>query len=318
MEVSYLIFAVNPQNPQEFIEELHNKFPFSVIKFLSLNNRKLLVLFNNINFLLKYRICCEQKAYQMEDTVMEFARKYPYLKLMYVYFLGNQSVGYYEGFVLKNKTKLAEAGGLNDSYKVLLKQIIPFQGNYFEAFTPEFIEMTIKHMDKRIKVVQGDITKLEVDVIVNAANPKLIPGGGVDGAIHQAAGRQVYLDALRLLKDIKSLPTGYVMPTIAGNLNAKAIFHAVGPLWQSGDFNEVQLLQQCYYRALELACAKGYKTIAFPNISTGVYGFPKQLACEIAMDTVKRFLDQYQCIEQVIFVCYDFQNYALYKDLINH
>lgn len=317
MEVSYLIFVVNEQNPKEFIPDLQSRFPFSVIKFLSLNNKKLLVLFNNINFLLKYRICQEEQAYHMEDVVRGFAKKYPYLKLVYIYMLGNQSMGYYEGFVLKNKTKLVQSGGLNDSYKALLKQIIPFEGNYFEAFTKDFIETTNKDMDKRIKVIQGDITQLQIDVIVNAANAKMIPGGGVDGAIHKVGGPQVYLDSLRLLKGKDSVPTGYVLPTIAGQLNAKAIFHAVGPVWQGGQQRERELLKQCYHQALELACAKGFKTIAFPNISTGVYGFPKEIAVEIATQTVEDFLKEHQCIDEVIFVCFDFENYALYKKIIS-
>ena len=151
-------------------------------------------------------------------------------------------------------------------------------------------------MKTRIHVVQGDITKLAVDVIVNAANPSLMGGGGVDGAIHRAAGHAVI--------------------TLAGDLPAKAVVHTVGPVWRGGEQNEDQLLQDAYLNSLRLVAANSYTSVAFPAISTGVYGYPRAAAAEIAVKTVSEFITRHALPEQVYFVCYDEENAHLYERLL--
>ena len=161
----------------------------------------------------------------------------------------------------------------------------------------------------RIELYKGDITKLEVDAIVNAANKSLLGGGGVDGAIHRAAGTQL-LEACKLLNGCE---TGDAKMTKGYNLPAKHIIHAVGPVWNGGESNEPELLASCYEKSLKLASENQLKTIAFPNISTGVYGFPKEKAAEIAIETVKDFLASDDMIEQVTFTVFDEENYTIYQ-----
>jgi len=169
---------------------------------------------------------------------------------------------------------------------------------------------------ERIKLQQGDITELQVDVIVNAANKSLMGGGGVDGAIHRAAGKEL----LRVCRALNGCNTGYAKITKGYNLSAKFIIHTVGPIWCGGDANEENLLASCYRRSLELAVENGLKTIAFPNISTGIYDFPKQKAAEIAIREVKTFLHEHNEIDQVVFVVFDYVNYDIYKEILipNH
>jgi len=157
-----------------------------------------------------------------------------------------------------------------------------------------------------------DITQMRVDAIVNAANSKLAGGGGVDGAIHRAAGPEL-LTACRLLK---GCPTGSAKITAGFNLPAKFVIHAVGPVWRGGQSDEAKLLAGCYRTSLELAKENQCKTIAFSNISTGVYGFPKCHAAEIAIATVREFLNENALPEQVSFVCFDEGNYMIYKELL--
>jgi len=169
-------------------------------------------------------------------------------------------------------------------------------------------------VDDRIELIKGDITQLEVDAIVNAANNRLLGGGGVDGAIHRAAGPELREYNAKYLKwcdtgDAKISP-GFRLP-------AKYIIHTVGPVWSGGNNNEDELLASAYRRSLEVAVENGIKTIAFPNISTGVYGFPKERAADIAIKTVKEFLEKHPEIEKVIFVCFDDQNYEIYKRKLN-
>lgn len=166
---------------------------------------------------------------------------------------------------------------------------------------------------ERIKLMHGDITKQKVDVIVNAANKSLLGGGGVDGAIHRTAGRQL----LEECKILKGCETGNAKITKGYNLTAKYVIHAVGPVWFDGNRNEKKLLASSYMRSLEVAAENYCKTIAFPNISTGIYGFPKHLAAEIAINTVKEFLANNIDIETVIFVCFDAENYEIYKKMLN-
>ncbi len=164
----------------------------------------------------------------------------------------------------------------------------------------------------RIELVKADITKLQVDAIVNAANNSLLGGGGVDGAIHRAAGPQLKEYNKKYLK---WCDTGDAKISPGFNLPAKYVIHTVGPVWRGGNNDEDKLLASAYRRSLEVAVEHGdIKVIAFPNISTGVYGFPKDRAADIAIKTVKEFLAEHPEIEKVIFVTYDNTNYQLYKE----
>jgi len=168
-------------------------------------------------------------------------------------------------------------------------------------------------MEQRIEILLGDITKIKVDAIVNAANTSLLGGGGVDGAIHRAAGP-------KLLEECKTLggcPTGEAKITKGYNLPANYVIHTVGPVWRGGSNNEDNLLANCYYNSLKLAVKHKIKTIAFPAISTGVYSFPIERATKIAINTVKNFLLNDATIEKVIFVCFSQNDYEVYKTLLN-
>lgn len=165
----------------------------------------------------------------------------------------------------------------------------------------------------RIELAKGDITKLKVDAIVNAANSSLMGGGGVDGAIHRAGGPAILEECKKIIAKQGSCPTGEAVITTGGKLPAKFVIHTVGPVWNGGKKNEAEKLTDCYKNCLKLAVENGIKTIAFPNISTGIYGYPKKEAAEIAVRTVKEFLQHTNVISKVIFVCFDEENYNLYK-----
>ncbi|HPB26074.1 MAG TPA: O-acetyl-ADP-ribose deacetylase [Bacteroidales bacterium] len=167
-------------------------------------------------------------------------------------------------------------------------------------------------MDNRIVLVKYDITTLHVDAIVNAANNSLLGGGGVDGAIHRAAGPAL----LEECRTLKGCPTGQAKITKGYRLPASHVIHTVGPVWQGGKNHEEDLLAACYRNALQLAVANNLKSIAFPNISTGVYGYPMVPAAKIAIREVKEFLKNNQTFEKVVFSCYDYENYELYKELL--
>ncbi len=162
----------------------------------------------------------------------------------------------------------------------------------------------------KIELFKGDITKLEVDAVVNAANNSLLGGGGVDGAIHRAAG----IELLNECKTLNGCKTGDAKITKAYNLPSKYVIHTVGPVWSDGKRNDSELLESCYKRSLETAVSNKAKSIAFPNISTGVYKFPKDIAADIAINTVKIFLQGSSLIEKVIFVVFDEENFAIYKE----
>ena len=167
-------------------------------------------------------------------------------------------------------------------------------------------------MNDRIQLVQGDITTLQVDAIVNAANSSLLGGGGVDGAIHRAAGPAL-LEACRKLNGCH---TGEAKITKGFHLPAAHVIHTVGPVWYGGNNGEAVLLKSCYVKSLELANDHHLKSVAFPNISTGVYGFPKAEACRIAVSAVNETLRELPGIKTVYFVCFDNENYRLYQETL--
>jgi O-acetyl-ADP-ribose deacetylase (regulator of RNase III) len=164
----------------------------------------------------------------------------------------------------------------------------------------------------RLELIKGDITELHVDAIVNAANASLLGGGGVDGAIHKAAGPLLLEECMKL----NGCEVGNAKITGGYGLNAKYIIHTVGPVWHSGMNNEYELLALCYQNCLKLARENRIRTIAFPGISTGVYGFPKDLAALIAVTETKRILTKNRLPQKVIFVAFDNENYNIYQKLL--
>ncbi|MDR0585818.1 MAG: O-acetyl-ADP-ribose deacetylase [Treponema sp.] len=170
-----------------------------------------------------------------------------------------------------------------------------------------------------IEVIQGDITAVDVDVIVNAANSALAGGGGVDGAIHRAAGPGLHEACMKIAAEKRKAgasfsepcPTGEAVLTGAFNLRCKGIIHTAGPVWHGR--GESGLLASCYRNSLLLAEQSGFASIAFPNISTGVYGYPKDLAADVAVKTVRETLPDCPGIKRVLFVCFDRENYGLYQ-----
>jgi O-acetyl-ADP-ribose deacetylase (regulator of RNase III) len=167
-------------------------------------------------------------------------------------------------------------------------------------------------ISEKIEVIKGDITKIKADAIVNAANNSLLGGGGVDGAIHHAAGPGL-LEVCRLLNGCE---TGNAKITPGFKLPAKYIIHTVGPVWKGGGNNEEAILASCYRESLKLATAHDCRIVTFPNISTGVYHFPKGLAAEIAIREVNEYLKEHSLPAKVIFVCFDEENYLLYQNLV--
>lgn len=167
----------------------------------------------------------------------------------------------------------------------------------------------------KIELIKGDITKIKSDAIVNAANSSLLGGGGVDGAIHRAGGSQILEECKEIRNRQGKCKTGEAVKTTAGNLPAKYVIHTVGPIWNNDEEKCSELLANCYRNSLKLAESLDAKTIAFPNISTGVYRFPKELAGKIAVEIVKSF--ESDVVEKVIFVCFDDENEEIYKKLLD-
>lgn len=162
-----------------------------------------------------------------------------------------------------------------------------------------------------IEVVRGDITKINVDAIVNAANSSLMGGGGVDGAIHRAGGNTILEECNKIVAKQGGCETGQAVITTAGNLPAQFVIHTVGPIWYGGNNNERERLADCYINSLKLTVENNCKSVAFPSIITGVYRFPKEEAAQIAVRTVYEFLSKHIEIEKVLFVCFDDENEAL-------
>ena len=167
-----------------------------------------------------------------------------------------------------------------------------------------------------VRLFRGDITEMETDAVVNAANPSLMGGGGVDGAIHRKGGPKILEECkkIRATEWRQGLPTGKAVITSAGNLKAKNVIHTVGPVWHGGSHGESELLAEAYYNSLRLAVAYGLKTVAFPSVSTGAYGYPIGDASRIALKTVKEFLEMEDRLCEVIFVLFSEQDLKIYRD----
>ena len=169
---------------------------------------------------------------------------------------------------------------------------------------------------KIIRLIQGDITLQKVDAIVNAANTSLLGGGGVDGAIHRKGGSAILDDCQKIRAKQAGCAIGEAVITTAGLLPSTHVIHTVGPTWQDGQHGENKLLESAYLNSLKLAEQYLLETIAFPNISTGIYHFPKADAASISIRTVTKFLKQVECLKEVNFVCFDLENFKIYRQLL--
>jgi O-acetyl-ADP-ribose deacetylase (regulator of RNase III) len=167
----------------------------------------------------------------------------------------------------------------------------------------------------KVCLVQGDITEIDADAIVNAANPTLMGGGGVDGAIHRKGGPKILEECkhIRATQWPNGLPTGKAVITSGGNLKTRYVIHTVGPVWRGGSHGETELLAEAYRNSLRLAAHKGLKTIAFPSISTGAYGYPIEKASRIALATIKQFLEKEDKLGKVVFVLFTKRDFEIYE-----
>jgi len=167
-----------------------------------------------------------------------------------------------------------------------------------------------------VRLVKGDITEMETDAIVNAANSSLMGGGGVDGAIHRRGGPKILEECkgIRAAEWPQGLPTGKAVITSGGNLKAQHVIHTVGPVWRGGNHGEPELLAQAYQNSLRLAVVEGLKTVAFPSISTGAYGYPIEGACRVALKVVKEFLEKEDNLDEVVFVLFSESALEVYLD----
>ncbi len=168
----------------------------------------------------------------------------------------------------------------------------------------------------KINVIQSDITTVKADAIVNAANSSLLGGSGVDGAIHRKGGLEILKACQEIRNKQGKCNVGEAVITTAGKLDAKYVIHTVGPVWNHGGDEKEQLLSKCYENSMNLAIENKVRSIAFPNISTGIYKFPKDLAAQIAIEVIKNFKDQ-EIINEVIFVCFDKENFNYIKKALN-
>jgi O-acetyl-ADP-ribose deacetylase (regulator of RNase III) len=178
--------------------------------------------------------------------------------------------------------------------------------------------MNTQYIKNKIKLIKGDITKIAVDVIVNAANSSLLGGGGVDGAIHRAGGREILDQCMEIRNKQGGCKTGEAVITTGGKLKAKYVIHTVGPVWNGGKNGEAELLSSCYRNSLIIATKHVVKSIAFPSISTGIYRFPKEEAAKIAVAEVVHFLQGDNIIDEVVFVCFDDETYDIYSKLLGN
>lgn len=166
----------------------------------------------------------------------------------------------------------------------------------------------------RLVLIQGDITRQATDAIVNAANPSLMGGGGVDGAIHRAGGPAILSECRKIISQIGRLDTGRAVITTGGNLKAKYVIHTVGPVWHGGNQGEAELLASAYHESLKLASKHALRSISFPSISTGAYGYPVPEAARIALNTTLDFLrNEPTSLEEIFFVLYDSKTYQIYS-----
>lgn len=164
----------------------------------------------------------------------------------------------------------------------------------------------------KIEIIKGDITKIKCDAIVNAANTSLLGGGGVDGAIHKAGGKEILEECRAIRNSQGGCKVGEAVYTTAGNLDAQFVIHTVGPKWNKGNSNEPEKLQSCYINSIRIAEDLKIKSIAFPNISTGIYGYPKLAAAKVAIRTVNNL--KLESVNLIQFVCFDEENYNIYQD----
>lgn len=167
-----------------------------------------------------------------------------------------------------------------------------------------------------IEVIKGDITKSQLDCIVNAANTSLFGGGGVDGAIHRAGGKAILDECIKIRNKQGNCSVGEAVITTGGNLKVKNVIHTVGPVWNGGNNNEEEKLKRCYINSLKLALESNLKSISIPNISTGIFRYPKKEAATIAINSVVEFITRNKSILQVQFVCFDDENYEIYEEEI--
>ena len=176
--------------------------------------------------------------------------------------------------------------------------------------------MTIKIKQTSLVLIRGDITRERVDAIANAANERLMGGGGVDGAIHRAGGPAIMAECSAIRAKQGGCPTGQAVITTGGNLPAKHVIHTVGPIWRGGTAGEAERLASCYRESLQLAVEHGIKTLAFPSISTGVYGYPVAQAAAVALNAVKQFLAVRDGFAEVHFVLFDDVTYRAYENAL--
>ena len=172
------------------------------------------------------------------------------------------------------------------------------------------MEVTIERT--RLVILQGDVTQQECDAIVNAANSGLMGGGGVDGAIHRAGGPAILEECRKIVAEQGRLPTGKAVMTTGGDLKSAHVIHTVGPIWRGGDRGEQDLLASAYRESLSLAVKEGLRSIAFPSISTGAYGYPVDAAAEVALRETMRFVKREDSLDQVVFVLFDARTYEIF------